>query len=230
MRERGITFTKPMVQAERAGCKTETRRLTGLKTVNEQPDDWVFSRIRTTARDTIEAVFQHATDAAKVCIVRCPYGNVGDRLYVKESLWIDNNYCPGLNWGTTFRVYAADERSSYEEDWFKEEYVQLVTGRFMYKEMARTWLEVVDIRVERLRDITDAGALAEGIRPFTKDGIVTKYGLDGWNWSYGKGVTMRDTPKEAYLQLFASINKKSPPNPFVFLVKFKRLEHGTKAS
>lgn len=234
IKERCITFTKAMVQAERAGRKTETRRLTGLKKVNEQPDEWLFSRFRFNAQG-LEAVFTSlVADSKDVVIVPCPYGKSGDRLYVKESLWIDNNYCPGLNWGTTVRVYAADERSSYEEHFVKSDASQLVTGRFMYKEMARTWLEVVEIRVERLRDITKQGALAEGI-PYYDDEVLGRRYKDYSQSSRGYGHPDHDYPTTAfaqtsYLTLFASINKKAPPNPWVWAVKFKRLEHGTKAS
>lgn len=228
-RERGIGFTTEMVKAERADRKTETRRLTGLKGVNEAPDNWVFSHFRKTARDQMEAVFQHRTDPRGVCIVRSPYGQPGDLLYVKESLWIDNNYQPGLNWGTTFKHYTADEADAYVEHSIKSDMVQLVPGRFMYKEMARTWLEVVSISIQRLQDITDAEAVAEGIlqvnvspdvQPEYKD-YSTKKPLQRIGDKKEWGLS----PVGSYLTLFRKINPKAPPNPWVWVVKFKRTRH-----
>lgn len=225
-RERGISLTTEMVKAEREDRKTETRRLTGLKAINEDPDRWEFM----TVNDTGQFVFKtKGAGEGQFIRFKCPYGQAGDLLYVKESLWIDNNYQPGLNWGTTFRHYTADEADAYVEHSIKSDMVQLVPGRFMYKEMARTWLEVVSISIQRLQDITDAEAVAEGIlqvnvssdvQPEYKD-YSTKKPLQRIGDKKEWGLS----PVGSYLTLFRKINPKAPPNPWVWVVKFKRTRH-----
>ena len=48
----------------------------------------------------------------------------------------------------------------------------------MPKKIARIFLEVIDVRAERLQDITEDEAIKEGIRAYTKDGEVFKYAVD----------------------------------------------------
>ena len=85
-----------------------------------------------------------------------------------------------------------------------------LTAMFMAKRYARTWLELIDVRVERLQDISEEDAIAEGIGDWTSIG--------GWN---------TETAKQAYAKLWDSINKKKHPwsqNSFVWAISFRRIE------
>lgn len=99
---------------------------------------------------------------------------------------------------------------------------------FMPFEACRIFLEIKKIRPERLNDISDEDALKEGIRPFTKDEKLFKYGIDGWIWQTGKNPlkpSMQKTPKEAYKMLWEHINGPGSwkKNDFVWIYDFNLL-------
>ena len=88
----------------------------------------------------------------------------------------------------------------------------------MPKEAARIWLKVTDVRVERLQDITDDGAKAEGA-----------------NWKNGRNVgweeKMKRTATERFAEIWDSTIKKSDidrygweANPWVWVIEFERCE------
>lgn len=88
----------------------------------------------------------------------------------------------------------------------------------MPKEAARIWLKVTDVRVERLQDITDDGAKAEGA-----------------NWKNGKNVgweeKMKRTAVERFAEIWDSTIKKSDldrygwaANPWVWVIEYERCE------
>lgn len=78
--------------------------------------------------------------------------------------------------------------------------------------LGHRWIEITDIRVERLQDITDEDAFSEGIESFSKDGVKFKHGLENWCWSCNSGDQfMRDTSVLAYEALWDSINAKPKP-------------------
>jgi len=112
----------------------------------------------------------------------------------------------------------------------------------MPKEAARVWLKVTDVRVERLQEITESGAKAEGIRGYTKDGNFYKYAVtDDWWIDYHNkhkeivtGTWWQDMPrtaKDAFSYLWNSTIKKSDldlygwnANPYVWVIEFERCE------
>lgn len=112
----------------------------------------------------------------------------------------------------------------------------------MPKEAARIWLKVTDARVERLQEITESGAKAEGIRGYTKDGNLYKYAVtDDWWIDYHNkhkeivtGTWWQDMPrtaKDAFSYLWNSTIKKSDldlygwnANPWVWTIEYERCE------
>jgi hypothetical protein len=90
----------------------------------------------------------------------------------------------------------------------------------MPKDVCRIWLEVTNVRAERLHDITEEDARAEGIREFTKDDKLCKYGLPDWNWQ-----DMFRTAKQSFMQLWCMINgfESWNENPWVWVIEFKVL-------
>lgn len=97
-------------------------------------------------------------------------------------------------------------------------YVKWRPSIHMPKEAVRIWLKVTDVRVERLQDITDEQAKAEGA-----------------NWKNGKNVgfeeKMRRTAVERFAEIWNSTIKKSDldrygwdANPWVWVIEFERFE------
>lgn len=149
---------------------------------------------------------------------RCPYGQPGDRLWVREA------------WRT---VESLDEiRPSmladrvpirYEADGFVRGKLRESTGRyrharFMPRWISRITLEVTNVRCERLHDITDADAKAEGVEPlpFERKLYPSKHAATVTEWSH----------RAAFQLLWESINGAESwrSNPWVWVVEFKRLE------
>nr|DAI96383.1 MAG TPA: ASCH domain protein [Caudoviricetes sp.] len=98
---------------------------------------------------------------------------------------------------------------------------------FMPKEAARIWLKVTDVRVERLKDITEDGALREG-----SQGIRCNHGALG---EHGCTDCMNtgwiEPPQVEFMQIWNSTIKKSDidrygwdANPYVWVIEFERCE------
>jgi len=201
MKERPILMSGEMVRAILAGRKTQTRRL-----VKPQPpwhltipmltqNGWQFLSHPEQLHDTVPSF-------------ECPYGKVGDRLWLRETWdfrpWGQNNIGKRI---VRF-AYAADGAQSHEveipEGWnpMLYNYERWRPSIHMPKIASRITLEVTNIRVERLQDITEADIIKEGC----PNEIL--YGT-GW-----------------YRDLWNEINGKKYPwssNPFVWVIEFKRI-------
>lgn len=131
---------------------------------------------------------------------RCPYGVPGDRLYVKET-WAQSEATAGI-------VYRADAETV-------EGVYKWRSSMFMPRWASRITLEVVAVRVERLQEIIEADAKAEGVTPF-------EYDPEGDCWTDSK-----DVHRSAFEYLWDSINRERAPwasNPWVFVISFRRCE------
>lgn len=142
MRERPILMSGLMARATLEGLKTQTRRASGLEHVNEAPDAWtpVWSG---PLGERFAVTFQR-NDTYWTCF--CPYGRAGDRLWVRET-WAEDGR------GYTYR--ATNE--TWPHHW--------APSIFMPRRACRLLLDVLDVRVERLQDITEADRHAEGFWP-----------------------------------------------------------------
>lgn len=205
MKERPILFSAPMVRALIDGRKTVTRRI-----VKERPGH----RIDVT-RNSIPVYVTGAPDDGGEPI-RCPYGVPEDRLWVKETYAFSKAFdrtkpreVPGIQGDRGTVWWAAD--GAEEESWINR-------GRWrpsihMPRWASRTTLEIVDVRVERLQDITEEDARAEGVTPFRKD-------PEGDCWTDG-------TYRTAFEFLWNEINGWNPnsweSNPWVWRIEFRRL-------
>jgi hypothetical protein len=108
----------------------------------------------------------------------------------------------------------------------------------MPREWSRLSLEVTDVRVERLQDISEEDAKAEGLKGITKDGRLVKYGVadrDGYPGTDDDGREWQDwdaIPSRAFARLWDSINAKRATwdsNPWVWVVSFLRVETAAQA-
>ena len=144
-----------------------------------------------------------------------PYGQPGDRIYVRET------FSQHPEWGQL--AFRADGEEFEDADgWLWEP--KWIPSIHMPKDIARIWLEITGVRVERLQDISEADALAEGISgyPFRPD--------DGWPICTGYTHLPDDgacglwpTAKEAFSKLWTSTGGDWDANPWVWAIDFKVL-------
>ena len=204
MRELPILFSTPMVQAIQENRKTMTRRTSGLEKVNENPNDWNILKYRMIANQ--EFLFypkQGSIDKLTECK---PRYQIGDRLWVKETFLIANT-------DTLIWQYKAD--TAYPENY------KWKSSLFMTKKAARIWLEVTGVRCERLHDITEADAIAEGIEK-----INLNEPFEGYKEYFINGCTMGVLPIDSFHSLWMKINgvESMQSNPWVFIYEFKKIE------
>lgn len=162
MKERGIIFTGPSIPAIGDGRKTQTRRLRGLDTINQEPNAWslVATGWDPPQKDvTTYWLFAHSRSSATFR-VRCPYGVAGDRLWVRETWGLEAKYddLPGSK-------VAPDQRVWYLADGRKQSWPgRTRSARFMPCWASRGLVEITKIGAEHLQDISPSDAFAEGCR------------------------------------------------------------------
>ncbi len=196
MKERPILFSGPMVRAILDGRKTQTRRV-----VKPQPQNTAGvpgSLPGDAAWPIGHGAFAISNRGAPPEFVAgCPYGVPGDRLYVRETLRAGSDGVIRYEDGTPLNGVPTGFS-------FLRRYCP---GMFMPYWASRLTLEVVSVRVERLNEISEEDAIAEG--------------------SQCAGVPASLTNRGAFAKLWDSINGNKHPwasNPWVFVVEFKRLE------
>lgn len=213
MRERPILFSAPMVRAILAGTKTQTRRVVKGEILSHSDGSkrqvFHFGRL-----DQINGLLRER-QASPLRRVACPFGQVGDRLWVREawrttSAWDitpprDLPGCVDLH-------YEADGRPNAHFCFGK-----LRPGMFMPRGASRITLEITGVRVERLQDISEANAIAEGIERGAAEGYWKLYGRDA-------NGDMDRSPRVAYRSLWESINGPDSwdANPWVWVLEFKK--------
>jgi len=230
-KERPIIFSGEMVRAILDGRKTQTRRVVTARnstvlgyTITENDDlwtclDWMNVRkdsgphfIHTEASEYlhVNCLNTEYTNTDMAYRVRCRF-KVGDRLWVRET-WclVDDTEFGGGKW-VDYRAtprYSSEHPAGWENAPDDEMALKWRPSIFMPKWASRIKLEITNIRIERLLDISDADAKAEGVMPMTVlPGDVTSY-------------------IGSFCFLWDSINHKKSPwdsNPWVWVIEFKVL-------
>lgn len=219
LKERPILFSGVMVQAILAGRKSQTRRV-----ITPQPDE-------STANFSSELVTE-AWLAGEIP-VKCPYGPPGDRLWVRESWGYRGNHWsnqktevedifieyradgekrtvtkPNGTSDSLNRQREGDLNFNYEAYW-----ASWRPSIFMPRWASRLTLEVKKVRVERLQEISDRDARAEGVT----------LNCSGDHLSHDVACHI-----EHYEDLWDSINEKRgfgwAKNPWVWVVEFQRVQ------
>lgn len=194
-----ILFNTEMVRAILDGQKTCTRRV-----VKTRRKDACGFYVTKRPDGSFAGIYEYDEDERMFENQLIPPYKPGDVLYVRET------WCKG-SWGNE------KERYYYKAD-DNDFYCTWHPSIHMPKEAARIWLKVTDVRVERLQDITDDGAKAEGA-----------------NWKNGKNVgweeKMKRTAVERFAEIWDSTIKKSDldrygwaANPWVFAIEFEQCE------
>jgi len=206
MKERPIPFNAEMVRAVLDGRKTQTRRVIKPQPTGEVAQ-YKFGSWDYVGREWVGG--------------KCPYGKKGDRLWVRETFCIgsieEEEVTDNMHTGQLYisqckgdtnaipRQYVIDNNISDEDVIWKP-------SIFMRREYSRINLEITDIRVERVQDISDQEAKAEGV-----DGIPDPTIL-GTNYHH----------IIPFLELWDSINFKRgfgwDVNPWVWVVEFRLLK------
>lgn len=207
-----------MVRAILEGRKTQTRRVVKLPV--EQDHMWdggwkIIHKAITTGLATFNRMRGKSLKNKDPII--CPYGQPGDRLWVREtwalvpqtayrqSTGVDQVNKPGCNHDAA--VFRAGWERCAPSRWRPSIH--------MPRWASRITLEIVSVRIERLNDISERDALSEGIERLSvgfKD-----YQRTQWNLG---------CPKHSFQTLWESINGNGSwqQNPWVWVVEFKRVQ------
>ena len=206
VKETGMIFRPHSIAAINEGRKTQTRRV-----VKQSLDDrlrfahedgggnWIFWS-GPVAPDMAEFTKKAYPNGEGI---RCPYGRRDDLIYVKEAVWAD--------WGSNAFHYSSDEPPHSSNSGFRWHCHQ------MPKSAARLWLVITNIRVERLQEISDEDAKAEGVQqaPYQENRI----------WIANPANSMRHIT--TFRKGWDSINAKRgyswASNPWVWCLEFRKL-------
>lgn len=185
MKSRPILFSTPMVQAILEGRKTQTRRV-----VKPQLNDSLYL-----SRDG-NAEYNQGT------IVKCPFGQVGDVLWVRETFRPKGHSFP-IGEHFEYKATAQADGNPIDEPW--------KPSIFMPKDAARIWLKITNVRVERLNDISAEDSQKEGIT---------------WNQGEEWEAKYQNAYSYKFKMLWESINGEESwkQNPWVWVIEFERIE------
>lgn len=233
MKERPILFSAPMVRAVLAGTKTQTRRVVKpprgrdsfvVLGMTEDPDkaDWW--------------PYQSDDGESEICNDGCehpyssPYGQPGDRLWVKETGWERPLRTAKMlregadTWAPYY--FDADGLSKQDAEDFKNWGFKRRPSIFMPRAASRIDLDVTAVRVERLQDISEADAIAEGVSTWR----------ESWDLKTAATMFLRGTQalvatndgsvaQRLYHLLWEQINGAGSwaANPWVWVVEFRRI-------
>ncbi|MGO1090987.1 morphogenetic protein [Klebsiella pneumoniae] len=210
--ERGMIFNAEMVRALLSGRKTQTRRI-----IKPQPEATLSGSLsgKWLSRPLNGLLLPKIEDIA----IHCPFGVVGDRIWVREKFQgplfdydLMDSYCkdPTPFEKPEFCVYKADGVPApefYDAD--DELHCCWRPSIHMPRWASRILLEITNVRVERLKSISDGDAIREGCS--TAD------------------MKSGDCVADVFARLWASIygDESWNSNPWVWVIDFKRIEELT---
>ncbi|CDX26921.1 conserved hypothetical protein [Mesorhizobium plurifarium] len=212
MTDRPILFSGPMVRAMLASTKTQTRRVLNPQPEHLQVYDWKGKRLH-------DSEYRHWCwkghvgadnwdDITKQLAPFLPFA-AGDRLYVREEFSGDWQFTglPPSEWGKDSPIWYWADGNPTDGDWTKPK-----PGMHMPRWASRLTLTVTDVRVQRLQDINEVDAWAEGVQDCGE--------IDGGRQISGYG-------KALYASLWNSLNADRAggayawkANPWVVAVSF----------
>ncbi len=239
MRTIPILFTGEMVRAILDGRKTQTRRVVKPQPVNEDPSvkwGWAW---RKSSKEWFSGVHEYQLRKAFGLAPHCPYGLPGDRLWVRETHVFESSFGIELDYKPPFddgRPVLWEEDEEWGRWWTQPHYratdpvpdlccessdepvCRWRPSIHMPRWASRITLEVTGVRVERVQEITEADAMAEGVN----GGCLTcgnpdPCGCDDPNPDH----------RESFIYLWNSINAKRgyswASNPWVWVVDFEKV-------
>jgi hypothetical protein len=202
-----------MVRALLAGTKMQTRRIVKPQPVKSSgthrgyplalmANDWAWPHPRTSGATTIS----NRPNGPLGWEIHCPYGQPGDRLWVRETWRRDIDKIDGAR---LVQYRADDAIVEAPRTYFDLPSAGWIPSIHMPRWASRLTLEITGVRVERLQDISEADAIAEGWPKQIDPGAHTGGNGGPFDW---------------YRALWESINGPGSwdANPWVWVVSFKR--------
>lgn len=235
MKERGIIFNGEMVRAILDNRKTQTRRVMKVQPVECNHVHW--PEYPTPEWKSYEEVWSCAVCGNGVSLARhgtrgitCPFGQPGDRLWVRETsgLQVRRDALGGTG---EFRVYRASNPDAirYTIASGKIAPVKWVPSIHMPRWASRITLEITDVRVERLQDISPEDAVNEGLEVQN----FTGFGDEPYTPHFSEPDVYYDPlkkswteyPPEAFQGLWQSIYGEASwaSNPWCWVIEFKHI-------
>lgn len=190
-KEHPILMSIPMAIATENGKKTMTRRLSGLDWPNENPDQWELIIMHPPIKGKGLVQFKEK-NGSKGMLIPCPYGQIGDLLFVRENFRMVENSKDGfsftLEYGGGYKKDFNFETVD-QADWFIKHCSKLLKKGILIPDEEQPtlfnkftdkknpwipsihlpkwasyhWLEITEITCERLQDISESDAISEGI-------------------------------------------------------------------
>ncbi|MCE9909980.1 hypothetical protein LZ653_21815 [Hafnia paralvei] len=214
-----MTFNAEMVRAILSGRKTQTRRI--VKNQREG-DCWSVkpAEVQLCARHTHDWWLPTGTKPYS-SLPACPHGNVEDRIWVRETWAEAGGNAPELQ---LYRASYPDHVPSRYENLKSLEEIRWTPSIHMPRWASRILLEITNVRVERLNDISEEDAIAEGI-----DTDWLAESQDNYDCIADHNMTGRPTAKGHFSYLWQSIygddkSKCWEKNPWVWVIEFKRVQ------
>lgn len=191
---RGVMYKPPLVRAI-----LEDRKLVTRRPMNPQPapGHGVVNAAHSGDRHLWNSIVPR-NEAGPSMQWRCPYGKVGDLIYVRET-WVPNTVMPLEHRPEGDYLYAATDAEKYAVARWKP-------SIHMPKKAARIWLRITGVRAERLHDMSDESLALEGIQEYVDQGK----GHDG-------------THRDAFRQLWNTTGGDWEANPWVWVIEFERV-------
>lgn len=214
MTEKPILFSAPMVRAILDGRKSQTRRI-----IKPQPVGPVF--IATDPKTPRYCLPYNETLTMGGLAMRCPYGQPGDRLWVRETCRAEElpSGLDGVRYLADDCFIPIENTEAASDAWLSlAAYRQRLSGHHKCRKMpaihmprwaSRITLEITGIRMERLQDISESDALAEGIDP-----------------KFPPDEQVANAARMRYADIWESINGPGSwaANPWVWVVEFRRMK------
>jgi len=202
-----ILFSTPMVQAILRGEKNQTRRLIKYKKQIESPEiGW--TAFTPYGHFSVRGI--HESGSYGESFFKQPY-HKGDILWVRETYRKANGMPTGYRYD--WRATAEEDGAPIDEPW--------KPSIFMPKDACRIFLEVTNVRVERLNKISESDAISEGIEK------VRQHGKSFYKLYYGnKKFDYDESPIVSYWSLWDKINGEGSylKNPIVWVYTFKQVD------
>ena len=221
-KELPILFRDPMVRAILAGRKTQTRRIVKYSQPSGRNGYWP-AMVCGVPKLIVDS--NRCNDKP----LRCPYGQVGDRLWVRETWTPDHEpfyphfpICYRADFGPEYDRENGKVFSSEQNAWFPFKWRPSI---FMPRSVCRITLEITGVRVERLHDISEDDARAEGVAIISRDPASSHqmlfepvFGCDHPSGTLGSA-------RECFESGWNKINGPGSweANPWVWCIEFKRL-------
>jgi hypothetical protein len=204
IKERPILFSAPMVRAILEGRKTVTRRA-----LNAQALKNIGYGVQLGECHELPSEGPLHPNSIGYYNDFCPFGQSGDRLWVRETWARVGNDDPGyLTFGATYPSCLPPELENIPP----ASQIRWKPSIHMFRRDSRILLEITEVRVERLQDITEDQALAEGIAQHPGGGHHVEDGKHHWA-----------SPIDSFAGLWSAVGGDWDANPWVWVVEFKRV-------